>query len=51
MAVNELEIEVELESRTLDVEITGVVDFTYGDKEKLDALIPIPDATINALFS
>ena len=51
MAVNELEIEVELEPHTLDVEITGAVDFTYGDKEKLDALIPISDATINALFS
>lgn len=51
MAINELEVDVEFEERILNVEVTGSVEFTYRDREKLDDLIPITTAEIDALFS
>lgn len=51
MTVNELDVEVEFQDNVLHVDVAGEIDFTYADKEKLDGLIPITNAQINALFS
>jgi len=49
--VNELEVEVEFQNNILNVEVAGEEVFTYADRAKLDGLIPITYAQIEALFT